>query len=226
MLLLNIFQATIYTSYTKVKYQIKNSNEKWSLKRVFFFCCFRKKAYLDSNKKSSVDDDLLFDIKNQNFETKMNINTASAAKAYDELRKEVDQVKVIDDEICTGKKILKNVEFAYDSKKIGSTGNEDNAYKDINEKHLKCYRMNLMKKQINIVEAVEQDILTIERYHEHLHEYENHFRFDNLKTQGKNKNEFMYEVSANVGKNIVELTREVDDIRKIFEEIENLEEDD
>jgi hypothetical protein len=225
MLLLNIFQAVIYSSYTIVKEQIKNTNEKWSLRRVFLFCWYRKKSYMEAAKKSTTDEDLVYDIPKQLFETRMNIYTISAAKAYEELRKEVDQVKVIDDEINKNKEKLKNVESAFDSKKLGSVSYEENMYKDIEEKHVKCYRLNYLKKKLNIVEAIEQDILTIERFHEHLNEYENYFKFDNLKQQGKAKNEFMYEVSALFGKNIVELTQDVDEIRQIFEEIQKLDEE-
>jgi hypothetical protein len=225
MLLLNIFQAVIYSSYTIVKEQIKNTNEKWSLRRVFLFCWFRKKPYMEASKKSATDDDLVYDIPKQLFETRMNIYTVSAAKAYEELRKEVDQVRIIDDEIYKNKENLKNVEFACDSKKLGSVSYEENMYKDIEEKHVKCYRLNYLKKKLNIVEAIEQDILTIERYHEHLNEYENYFKFDNLKQQGKAKNEFMYEVSALFGKNIVELTQDADEIRQILEEIQKLDEE-
>ena len=37
MILINTFVAVIYASYAKVKEEIKNTNEKWSMRRVFSF---------------------------------------------------------------------------------------------------------------------------------------------------------------------------------------------
>lgn len=224
MFLINIFQAIINTSYSKVKEQIKHTNEQWSLKRVIFFCCYKNKPYTESIKIKSLDEDLTYDIHKQIFETRMNINTASAAKAYEELKKEIDEIKIIDDEFCISKEVLKKVEYAYETKNLGSLSYEDNIYKNIEHKHIKCYRLNYLKKSINIAEAIEQDILTIERYHDHLNNYINHFNFEKLRQEYRKNNEFKYDISAMFGKNIVELTKDVDEIREIFDEINKLDE--
>jgi hypothetical protein len=54
MILLNLFVAVIYASYVKVKDEIKHTSEIWSKRRVFLFCCYRPKKYIQL-KKSLVD---------------------------------------------------------------------------------------------------------------------------------------------------------------------------
>lgn len=55
MLLLNIFVAVIDSSYRKIKEENKNIVEKYSMIRIFLFCCFRKKRQIKQNTMGTIE---------------------------------------------------------------------------------------------------------------------------------------------------------------------------
>jgi hypothetical protein len=62
MILLNLFLALIYSAYIKVKEKIRRTTEIYSLRRVYLFCCYRKKKIgKDKNTKESIEADLDYD---------------------------------------------------------------------------------------------------------------------------------------------------------------------
>lgn len=63
MMLLSLFIAVIYSSYNKVKYNIRTTIEQFSLRRIIFYCCYKKKDLNRKLAKGALDDEFDYDKK-------------------------------------------------------------------------------------------------------------------------------------------------------------------
>jgi predicted membrane protein len=61
MILINLFLALIYSSYIQVKYRISKIIEKYSLRRVYLFCCHKKKMQKTKATKQVIEAEYDYD---------------------------------------------------------------------------------------------------------------------------------------------------------------------
>lgn len=223
MILINTFFAVIYASYTKVKEEIKKTNEKWSMRRVFLFCCYRGKQYLDVEKKNEIDSEFEHGKQMLKYDSHMNINQHKAI-----LREwcyfEMNQLKYLDDSLFSTREKLRNMEFAFQAKRGGDFTFEHNLYKEVEEKHLKCFNIMYANFILSTVEELENDIITIEKYHDHLHHFIDANKYSDKIREIKLENDDNYDKVATLESQFLKSLEDLKEIKNLLERYDELDE--
>lgn len=139
---------------------------------------------------------------------------------------EIQQIKGLDENLNAIDTKYKMMELALLAK---GTGNQylfdDNLYKEIEEKHLKCFNFNYLNFFLNLSESLENDVLAVERFHKHLKGYEVQNNFEEKIEEIKEKNERSYEDVADLENRFMIIYDELNEIKKIQENLSELDED-
>jgi hypothetical protein len=139
---------------------------------------------------------------------------------------ETDQIKAYDDAIQSHENKKKLMDYAYLSKNSAQIYIfEDNFYKDIEEKHLRCFEILYTNFLLNVQEQLENDIITIEKYHNHLHKFRELGDFEHKLEDLRKKNEINYKRIAELESRFLAIYDTLNEIKDIGKVIDNIDEE-
>lgn len=139
---------------------------------------------------------------------------------------EVEQVKNMDDAIYNIKNKMLMMKFALDAKSVGSVSFlfDDNLYKDIEEKHTKCFKVFYLNFYLNLIRELEDDIQNIERYQKHAIEYKLYKNFEKKIENMKIKNDQNYEIVADLESRFMTIYDDLNTLKNLSDEVLNIDE--
>ena len=98
-------------------------------------------------------------------------------------------------------------------------------YKEIEEKHLKCYNIILSNFILSAVEELENDIITIEKYHDHLHHFiDAIIIYSDKISEIKLENENNYDKVAMLESQFLKSLEDLKEIKNLLERYDELDE--
>lgn len=133
---------------------------------------------------------------------------------------ESEQIKSLEEAINHYEHKIKLMDYAFLAKNAGKMYIfEDNLYKDIEEKHLRCFNIFYFNFIFSIVEHLEKDCLTIEMYHNHLILYKDIKDYEQKIADIRNQNENNYEQVAELEMRFIQIYENLNEIRQLQSEI-------
>lgn len=190
MILLNLFIATLDRAYIITKERIHKLNEDYEYKYIFFFCCYRRKKIYDIDNVK-----IEYEFENNKFANPPIMHlipfkeTGINTKEFIAL--EINKLNKLSDEVDNKNNKSSLIELAYLSNLSGVDGGmlrNMSHFKDIKVEHYNTYFLIVFDYINQIINNFQSNILDIEKYYEHLINFQ---RFQQFKSRTKavhNKN--------------------------------------
>jgi hypothetical protein len=225
MLLVNCFVAVIYVSYQKIKETFRTSNEKFSLKRTFLFCCYRNRGILHSRNKKIIEEDMIFSLNPNYYHWNSELKFSNLDENFENLDIEVVKFKRFNDEINLTQEKLRDFTDAYECKQLNviSSITKDYNYPDVDSDHLKIYEILTLKRYLDYCSTIKIDQRDLENeIQETKYQYEQ--KMSNYSNNDSNQikiSPINLETERKIKEEINDLTADIDTLKEELNKLRN-----